>query len=135
MDISKMLSDPNFLQYLGQAGATLGAGGSVGEALNPSGLMRQDSVQSNNSVLLKQLLEGRLKPTPKGQEGPDEVTTKTTSDGTVTTIKAPSTESLKQQGAVLPLENQVSQSQQQEVQGGQGNLSPFLQALLGKGVY
>jgi hypothetical protein len=125
MTMGSLFSDPNFLQFLGNAGAALGSGKSVGEALNPSALINQAQFQGSAAPLLKRILEGELKPTPKGQEGPDEITTKTSADGTVTTIKAPSLENLNSSGNSVPLENQPA------FKGGQ-ETSPFVKALLGQ---
>lgn len=125
MATGSIFSDPNFLQYLGTAGAALGSGKSVGEALNPSALINQAQMQGSSATLLKRILEGELKPTPKGQEGPDEIITKTNADGTTTTIKSPSAENLATFGNSVPLENQPAYK-------AGGETSPFVKALLGQ---
>jgi hypothetical protein len=55
---TELLQNPNFLQLLGQAGSTLGRGGSVGEALDPSQIIQNVQGQNSTEQLLRQLLGG-----------------------------------------------------------------------------
>lgn len=105
-------SDPNFLQWLGQAGAGIARGDSIGEALNPAAAIAQASEQRVAEELLQRMMgqqEGPAEPpvpTPKGQKGPDSVTTKQTADGTTTTIQSPSDKNISTYGTNVPLESQ-----------------------------
>jgi hypothetical protein len=56
--LADLLQNPNFLQLLGQAGSTLGRGGSVGEALDPSQIIQNVQGQNSTDQLLRQLLGG-----------------------------------------------------------------------------
>jgi hypothetical protein len=56
--LAELLQNPNFLQLLGQAGSTLGKGGSVGEALDPSQTISNVQGQNSTDQLLRQLLGG-----------------------------------------------------------------------------
>jgi hypothetical protein len=125
--ITKLLQDPNILQGMGNAGAALSSGASVGEALNPATLIRQIQTQKAGNELLKQILgskSGTPTPTPLGTPGPDAVTTKKTADGTTTTIQEPSAANLNTYGTSVPPEATPAMS----TSGGSGS-SPFWQAL------
>lgn len=117
--LKKLLSDPNFLQYMGQAGQELSTTGNVGAALNPASMIEAAQNQQATGELLQRILSGEFKPTPKGQAGPDSVNVQQTADGTKLTISEPSKENLNTYGTTVPLENQVGD-----------NRAPFLKALL-----
>lgn len=106
---------PTFLQMMAQTGAGLGKGQSVGQALG----------ESTSQALRMRALMGQnpqMVPTPKGQPGPDAITTKQTADGTTTTIQIPSTQNLNTYGTSAPPET---------MKGGVSDQSPFWKALLG----
>ena len=56
--ITALLQDPNILQGMGNAGAALSSGATVGEALNPADLIRNMQQQKATQQLLQQLLAG-----------------------------------------------------------------------------
>ncbi|MCK5019803.1 MAG: hypothetical protein KAS32_22280, partial [Candidatus Peribacteraceae bacterium] len=104
----------------GGMGAKLGAGQSVGEALDPSQVVGDISAQKAGSQILSGIL-----PTPVGQKGPDAVTTKQTADGTTTTITEPSEANLGSFGSTTPAESIKATPPA----GGQ-DFSPFFRGLL-----
>lgn len=110
--------NPQFLQMLAQTGAGLGKGQSVGEALGgaTSQTLRMRTLMGKNPLV----------PTPKGQPGPDAITTKQTADGTTTTIQTPSQRNLDTYGTSVPSESMPGKSD-----GGVSDQSPFWRALLG----
>lgn len=55
MSLQDLLQNPNFLQLLGNAGQTIGSGGSVGEALNPADIIRNVQSQQAIQQLLSQM--------------------------------------------------------------------------------
>lgn len=55
-DVRALLSDPNVLQFIGNAGSTISRGGSAGEALNPSGMIRNQQSQQATAEILRRLL-------------------------------------------------------------------------------
>lgn len=138
----KMLSDPNILQGMGNAGAALSSGATVGEALNPADLIRNMQQQKATQQLLQQLLAGAGKGgagggvvspsawgnpdaptskllTPESEAGPNSITYK--NDGTFNmvgnSVAKPKTDPY---GSSKPMESITS--------GGQN--SPFWQTLL-----
>lgn len=140
-DFNSLLSDPNFLQMLGNAGSSLSQGDPVGVALNPAEGIGRIQDQKATQQLLQQLLGQQNKttgvgtsqdPTPIGQAGPDSVVTKKTADGTTVTTNTPSEQNLNTFGSNVPAESQTPGPVQGQpaAQGGVGN-SPFFQALLG----
>lgn len=107
--------NPQLLQMLAQTGAGLGKGQSVGQALGES---------TSQALRMKALLgqNPQMVPTPKGQPGPDSITTKQTADGTTTTIQMPSAKNLSNYDPnVLP----------ETMKGGVSDQSPFFRNLLG----
>lgn len=129
MDFAALLADPNFQKYLGNAGQTIGNGGSVGQALNPSGFIEARQTQQAAAPILEQILSG-INPTPKGAEGPDSVVTKKTADGTTITVNSPSKENLSSFGTSVPLEAQAKAPTVSPAST--ENSSPFFKALLGQ---
>jgi hypothetical protein len=154
-DFGAMFSDPNFLQGLGNAGEVIGSGGSIAEALNPADLIRAIQTQKAGQDVLGQIFgTGKttpvtqagggvgtgsgpgtatgaslpIEPTPRGQAGPDAVTTKRTADGETTTIQTPSAQNLSTFGTNVPVE---SITQPQPSGGGTLGPSPFFKSLFG----
>ena len=153
MDFAALLSDPNVLQGLGNAGQAISQGKSFGEALNPASLIAQIQGQKANQQLLKMLMGGveetplpdassfnkfeapswestlmGLSPTPRGQMGPDSIIRNQTADGETVTIKSPSSKNLSTFGTNVPME---SVARSTGGAGGGSATSPFFQALLG----
>ena len=110
--------NPQLLQMLAQTGAGLGKGQSVGQALGESTAqaLRMKALLGQNPQTLV---------TPKGQPGPDSITTKQTADGTTTTIQTPSAQNLNTYGTSVPPETMTSNN------GGVSDQSPFFRNLLG----
>lgn len=108
--------NPQLLQMLAQTGAGLGKGQSVGQALGESTAqaLRMKALMGQNPQMI---------PTPKGQPGPDSITTKQTADGTTTTVQTPSDRNLNTFGTSVPPES---------MKGGVSDQSPFWKALLGQ---
>ena len=113
--------NPEFIKMMAQLGSGLGKGQSVGQATGDATqeMLRMQALQGNNPQIVK--------PTPKGQPGPDAITTKQTADGTVTTIQTPSEKNLSTYGTNVPLE---SMSNKPSNMGGVSDQSPFWKALL-----
>ena len=111
--------NPQLLQMMAQTGAGLGKGQSVGQALGESTAqaLRMKALLGQNPQTLV---------TPKGQPGPDAITTKQTADGTTTTIQIPSERNLNTYGTSVPPETMASNN------GGVSDQSPFFQNLLGR---
>ena len=111
--------NPQLLQMLAQTGAGLGKGQSVGQALGESTAqaLRMKALLGQNPQTLV---------TPKGQPGPDAITTKQTADGTTTTIQIPSERNLNTYGTSVPPETMASNN------GGVSDQSPFFRNLLGQ---
>lgn len=130
--LTKLLQDPNILQGMGNAGAALSSGASVGEALNPANLIRQVQTQKAGNELLKQIL-GKV--TPKGQPGLDSATVTQTADGTKFSGVMPSAANLNTYGTNVPPEsmstsgNYPSVFNQNASAGGGTDQSPFWKAL------
>ena len=112
-------ANPDFLRMLAQMGTGFGQGKSAGEAIGAptSEAFRMQALQGNNSQV-----------TPKGQAGPDSITTKETADGITKTIQIPSQRNLSTYGTSVPPESIKAPS----VQGGVSDQSPFWKALLGQ---
>lgn len=110
--------NPDFLRMLAQMGAGFGKGQSAGEAIGAptAEALRMQALQGKNPQV-----------TPKGQEGPDEITTKETADGITQTIKMPSAMNLATYGNSVPPESMKAPSV-----GGVSDQSPFWKALLGQ---
>ena len=108
--------NPQLLQMLAQTGAGLGKGQSVGQALGDSTAqaLRMKTLMGQNPQMV---------PTPKGQPGPDAITTKQTADGTTTTIQTSSEQNLNTSGTSVPPES---------MKGGVSEQSPFWKSLLGQ---
>lgn len=151
MSFSQLLTDPNFLQMMGQVGQKFSSGASVGEALNPADMIRQ--IQ-NQKAVASQLgnvntaggPEGGagsgidwmklLTPTPIGQAGPDSVNMTRTADGTTMKIVSPSEKNLSTFGKnVSPESVQATpvapptQAPSSTQTGGVPGVSPFFRAL------
>lgn len=112
-------ANPDFLKMLGGIGSSFGQGKSAGEAIgNPvMEALRMQALQGNNPQVNK------LTATPKGQPGPDAITTKETADGITQTIQTPSERNLNTYGTSVPPET---------IRGGEHTQSPFWEALLGQ---
>lgn len=108
--------NPQLLQMMAQTGAGLGKGQSVGQALGESTAqaLRMKALMGHNPQTMV---------TPKGQPGPDAITTKQTADGTTTTIQTPSDQNLNTYGTSVPPET---------MKGGVSDQSPFFRNLLGQ---
>jgi len=140
----KMLSDPNILQGMGNAGAALSRGESVGEALNPADLIRNMQQQKATQQLLQQLLAGGgggkggastgvVNPaqwgnpdastskllTPESEAGPNSITYK--NDGTF---------NMTGNSVPMPKTNPYGSSKPMESITSGGQNSPFWQTLL-----
>lgn len=116
--------NPEFIKMLANLGSGLGKGQSVGEATGNTAaeILKMQALQGNNPQ--------QVKPTPKGQPGPDSITTKETADGVTTTIQTPSEKNLSTYGTSVPPE-----SMSKKVMSGGGGVSdqsPFWKALLGQ---
>ena len=114
-------ANPDMLRMLAQMGTGFGQGKSAGEAIGAptAEALRMQALQGNNPQVVK--------PTPKGQPGPDSITTKQTADGTTTTVQTPSERNLSTYGTNVPLE-----SMKTSTMGGVSDQSPFWKALLGQ---
>lgn len=124
MDFRKLLTDPNFLQYVAGAGRELSTTGNVGAALDPSRYIENVQVQNSNEELIRRIL-GTAQPTPKGQFGPDKATVQQTADGSKITFDIMSDKNLNSFGENVPLENQTAPKQ-----SGSDSSVPFFKALL-----
>ena len=112
-------ANPDMLRMLAQMGQGFGKGQNAGEAIGAptSEALRMQALQGNNPQV-----------TPKGQAGPDSITTKETADGITKTIQIPSQRNLSTYGTSVPPESMKAPS----VQGGVSDQSPFWKALLGQ---
>ena len=112
-------ANPDMLRMLAQMGTGFGKGQSAGEAIGAptAEALRMQALQGTNSQL-----------TPKGQAGPDSITTKETADGITKTIQIPSQRNLSTYGTSVPPESIKAPS----VQGGVSDQGPFWKALLGQ---
>ena len=110
-------ANPDMLRMLAQMGTGFGQGKSAGEAIGAptAEALRMQALQGNNPQVVK--------PTPKGQPGPDSITTKQTADGTTTTVQTPSERNLSTYGTNVSPES---------MKGGVSDQSPFWKALLGQ---
>lgn len=113
--------NPEFIKMMANMGSSLGKGQSLGQATGDTTaeMLRMQALQGNNPQVVK--------PTPKGQPGPDSITTKHTADGTTTTVQTPSDENLRTWGPNVPPE-----SMKTPTMGGVSDQSPFWKALLGQ---
>lgn len=146
--LSQLFSDPNFLKYLGGAGAALSQGEPVGVALNPAGLISGGQEQQAGAQLMQQLLNpqggqqmgqqmrptagetpriGDLQVTPDNTPGYNAVTQKITDKGTVTTLESPNLQRSSSMGSNLPAEALSSGG---GMGGGGRGMAPFFKALL-----
>lgn len=109
--------NPEFIKMMANMGSSLGKGQSLGQATGDTTaeMLRMQALQGNNPQVVK--------PTPKGQPGPDSVTTKQTADGTTTTVQTPSERNLSTFGTSVSPES---------MKGGVSDQSPFWKALLGQ---
>lgn len=109
--------NPEFIKMMANMGSSLGKGQSLGQATGDTTaeMLRMQALQGNNPQVVK--------PTPKGQPGPDSITTKQTADGTTTTVQTPSERNLNTFGTSVPPES---------MKGGVSDQSPFWKALLGQ---
>jgi hypothetical protein len=121
--------NPNFQQLLAGMGSGFGKGQSAGQAIGDpaSQMIRAIALQGGNPQMAE--------PTPKGQEGPDQVqeTITRTADGTtkVTKVVEPSKKNLSTYGPNMPVES-MAQKLAPQGQGGVSEQSPFWKALLGQ---
>ena len=115
--------NPEFIKILASLGSSLGKGQSVGQATGDTAneFLRMQALQGNNPQ--------QVKPTPKGQPGPDSITTKETADGTTITINTPSERNLSTYGTSVPPESMKGKVM---TGGGVSDQSPFWKALLGQ---
>ena len=116
--------NPEFIKMLANLGSGLGRGQSVGEATGNTAaeILKMQALQGNNPQ--------QIKPTPKGQPGPDSITTKETADGITTTIQTPSERNLSTYGTNVPVEAMPKKVMNNG--GGVSDQSPFWKALLGQ---
>jgi hypothetical protein len=140
--LGELMSNPDFLKYLGNAGSVIGQGGGMGQALggaNLSGAIEGRSNQQGYAPLIEALM-GQI--TPAGQKGPTSVTKKVTADGEVITINAESDKNRNTFGPSVPVEAETKAApieiSDPTIGLGQvgpaaqaGNQSPFFKALLG----
>jgi len=115
--------NPEFIKMLANLGSGLGKGQSVGEATGNTAaeMLKMQALQGNNPQ--------QVKLTPKGQPGPDSITTKETADGVTTTIQTPSERNLNTYGNSVPPESMTKKVMSG---GGVSDQSPFWKALLGQ---
>lgn len=113
--------NPNLIMFMADLAQALGQGKGAGESLGgaASAFTRNRANQQAAAPMFN-----TLQPTPKGMEGPDEITTKQTADGTVTTVKTPSQANLSTYGTSVPAEAQPGRA------ATDAPMSPFWQALL-----
>jgi hypothetical protein len=129
--IMSLFSNPNFIRFLGQAGAGMSPKGSVGYGIGNA------VDQTERSMQLQKAMSGQInglqppKVTPKGQAGPDSITTKQTADGTTQTIQTPSEAKLSSFGMTTPPESKSTAAiSGATVAGGGSDHTPFWKALL-----
>ena len=109
--------NPEFIKMLANVGSAAGKGQSAGQVTGDATaeMLRMQALQGNNPQVVK--------PTPKGQPGPDKITRTETADGTTTTVQTPSERNLNTFGTSVPPES---------MKGGVSEQSPFWKALLGQ---
>jgi len=114
-------ANPEFLRMLASMGSNIAQGKSGGEAIGDATMeaLKMRALQGNNPQTIK--------PTPKGQAGPDSITTKETADGITQTIQTPSKTNLNTYGTSVPPESMSTASM-----GGVSEQPPFWEAFLGQ---
>ena len=133
--LSDLFHNPNFIQLLAGIGSALGSSklngaGAAASAIGNSVSNMTRNIQNQNAY---SGAINNLNPTPKGQAGPDSITTKQTADGTTTTIQTPSKANLNSYGTSTPPETQSAKSSGSGGSGGeaQNNSNGLTSAGLG----
>ncbi len=124
--LTALLQDPNILAGLGDAGSALSSGASIGEALNPSEMIRRMQMQKAGANIIRrrknsygsvsEALQG-LGQTPGHMPGPNTLNVKSDGKITTTTVTEPS-----------PITGDSS-SLTDDVTGSGGQHVPFFRAL------
>lgn len=146
-DLNALLTDPNFLQGMGNAGETLSKGGTFGEAFNPANLIRQIQAQKAGAgavdknqrlmTMLSEALSGKTPTnsttnptvTPANQEGPLSIKHEA-GKPSVMTMSTP--ETIAAAKAADPKDAYGTNPSLESVQANRGSASsPFSEALFG----
>lgn len=139
-DFTGLLSDPNFLKYVGNVGAGIGSGQNFAQAVGGQNLAQQIEGPANQDVAQQIFAALSGKVTPQGQDGPTNLTLKKNADKTTVSFDEESSKNKNTFGQSVPVEIQnnsqpvsVPDPNLQPVTQAQpgDNQSPFFKALLG----